>query len=164
MSVCVSRFCLGDISLTAQPFVTKQGMVVYYHELECHAEKFVCYLQGQGHSEGIYVIKMWLFLLHFLNFWCIASKLGLIVQHHKPECAMEKSDCCWARWQALFNYFFLLFICLVYATFPHREGLWGKVWWIILFLCFFFFFFKWRSACLHWFHSFRPRISPQWLS
>ena len=54
MSVCVSRFCLGDISLTAQPFVTKQGMVVYYHELECHAEKFVCYLQGQGHSEGSY--------------------------------------------------------------------------------------------------------------
>ena len=29
-------------------------MVVYYHETECHAEKLVCYLQGQGHSEGLY--------------------------------------------------------------------------------------------------------------
>ena len=28
-------------------------MVVYYHELECYAELF-CYLQGQGHSEGLY--------------------------------------------------------------------------------------------------------------
>ena len=126
MSVCVSRFCLCDISLTAQPFVTKQGMVVYYHELECHAEKFVCYLQGQGHSEGIYVIKMWLFLLHFLNFWCIASKLGLIVQHHKPECAMEKSDCCQARWQALFIFFFYYLYVLCTQLFLTGKDYGGR--------------------------------------
>ena len=29
-------------------------MVVYYHEIECHAEKLVSYLKGQGHREGIY--------------------------------------------------------------------------------------------------------------
>ena len=29
-------------------------MVVYYHELVCHAEKFAHRLQFQGHSEGLY--------------------------------------------------------------------------------------------------------------
>ena len=28
-------------------------MALYYQEAECHAEKLVCYLQGQGH-EGFY--------------------------------------------------------------------------------------------------------------
>ena len=35
-------------------FFTKLGMVVYYHEMECHAEKLVHYLQRQGHSEGLH--------------------------------------------------------------------------------------------------------------
>ena len=47
-------FCLDDISWTAQPFLTKLGMVVYYHESVFHAEKLVHYLQCQGHSEGLY--------------------------------------------------------------------------------------------------------------
>ena len=44
ISVLASGFCPDSISWTAQPFVTKLGMVLYYHELECHAEKLVCCL------------------------------------------------------------------------------------------------------------------------
>ena len=32
----------------------KLGMVVCYHEAECHAEKLVHHLQCQGHSEGLH--------------------------------------------------------------------------------------------------------------
>ena len=34
-----------------QPFVTKLGIVVHHHEPECPAR---FYLQGQGHSVGLY--------------------------------------------------------------------------------------------------------------
>ena len=37
-----------------QPFVTKLGFVVHHHEPECHAKKRGFYLQGQGHSVGLY--------------------------------------------------------------------------------------------------------------
>ena len=38
-----------------QPFVTKLGIVVHHHELECHAKKKLgFYLQDQGHSVGLY--------------------------------------------------------------------------------------------------------------
>ena len=33
-------------------------MVVYYLEVECHAEKLVPYLQCQGHSKGLYTQNM----------------------------------------------------------------------------------------------------------
>ena len=54
LSVNVSRLCLDDISWTAQPFVTKFDMFVYYHETECYEEKLFSYLEGQGHSKGWY--------------------------------------------------------------------------------------------------------------
>ena len=38
------------------------GMVVYYHEVMCHAEKkIVYYLQCQDHSEGLYNQKITIF-------------------------------------------------------------------------------------------------------
>ena len=46
--------CLDNILWTADHFVTILGMVMQHHEPECHGEKIVCYLQGQGHSEGSY--------------------------------------------------------------------------------------------------------------
>ena len=42
------------MSVYMQPFVTKLGIVVYHCELECHAKKMGFYLQGQGHSVGLY--------------------------------------------------------------------------------------------------------------
>ena len=50
----------GDIfvptrqSVCLQPFVTKLGIVVHHHELECSAKKMGFYLQGQGQSVGLY--------------------------------------------------------------------------------------------------------------
>ena len=49
-SECLSQ----NISPTAEPFVTKLGMVMHYHGPECYARKQICCLQVQGHSEGSY--------------------------------------------------------------------------------------------------------------
>ena len=38
-------------------------MVVYYHEAMCHAGKFVHYLQGLGHSKGLYDQNMTIFTI-----------------------------------------------------------------------------------------------------
>ena len=54
LSFCVSGLCPGDIFWTIKNFVTKLGMVVYHHAAECHVKKIVCYLPGQGHSEGLH--------------------------------------------------------------------------------------------------------------
>ena len=53
-SAC-AQFCPDHISWFAQPFIIKLGMVLYYHEVKCHASKLICicYLQGQGHSKGL---------------------------------------------------------------------------------------------------------------
>ena len=59
---------LDDASLTAEPFVTKLGMVMRHHRPSCHTRRLVCYLQGQGHSEGSYN-QIWPFLPYLLNFW-----------------------------------------------------------------------------------------------
>ena len=47
---------LDNISSTAEPFVTKFGMVMmmHHHGPECHAKRLVCCFQGQGHSKGSY--------------------------------------------------------------------------------------------------------------
>ena len=50
MSVCL------DFVWTIPPetfylLLTKLGIMVYYHEKESTAEKLICYLQGEGHSE-----------------------------------------------------------------------------------------------------------------
>ena len=39
---------------TAEPFVTKGGMVMHHHWSVCHARRVVSYLQDQGHTEGSY--------------------------------------------------------------------------------------------------------------
>ena len=57
VTLSVRLILSGDISRTAQPFLTKLGMVVYYHEAECHAEISVCYLQGQVTAKA-YIIKI----------------------------------------------------------------------------------------------------------
>ena len=64
-------------------------MAVYYVAM-FHAEKLVHCLQCQGHSEGLHNQNLTVFT--------ISSKLlvhlqpnCLIVQHHKPECSVEKN-------------------------------------------------------------------------
>ena len=71
LSICLSVYCVSwpcseAILWTAQPFKTKLVIVIYYHEVECHAKKKLgCYLQGQGHSEGLYNLNV--FVLYLLN-------------------------------------------------------------------------------------------------
>ena len=74
-SVCLSRFCLDDISWTAQPFVTKLSMVVYYHKMECHAEKLFCCLQGQGHSKDLCNQNMTVYTISSTFLICLQPNL-----------------------------------------------------------------------------------------
>ena len=69
-------------------------MVVYYHKAMCHVEKLVHYLQCQGCSEGLCNQNMTVFYYTFQTAGPFATKLDLVVQHHKLECPMEKWDYC----------------------------------------------------------------------
>ena len=42
------NFHLDDISSTAEPFVTKLGIVMHHHGPECHARRLVCCLPSSG--------------------------------------------------------------------------------------------------------------------
>ena len=55
----------------AKPFVTKPSMVIHHYKPEYHVQKLGCYVQGQGHSNWVWVhtMKSWLFLLYVLNCW-----------------------------------------------------------------------------------------------
>ena len=50
-----------------QPFVTKFGIVVHHYEPECHAKKMGFYLQGQGHSVGLYHGNITVSNISFIN-------------------------------------------------------------------------------------------------
>ena len=69
--LCV-QLCLDNISWTAQPYLTKLGMVVDYHEAGCHAERLVHCLPCQGHREGLYIQNRTIFT--------ISSKLPVRLQ------------------------------------------------------------------------------------
>ena len=55
------------LSVSLQPFVTKLGIVVHHHEPECHAKKMGFYLQGQGHSVGLYNQNMTVSTISFIS-------------------------------------------------------------------------------------------------
>ena len=64
LSVCPSVWvCPDDISRTARPFLTKLGVVVYYHEAVSYAQKLDWCLQCQGHSEGLHKQKNSIFTI-----------------------------------------------------------------------------------------------------
>ena len=69
-------------------------MPMQHHKPECHAEKLVHCVQFQGHSKGLYNQNM-TYCWHIFYIACLfATRLGLIVQHHKPECSVEIWDYC----------------------------------------------------------------------
>ena len=69
-------------------------MVVYYHAAMCPAEKLFHRLQSQGHSEGLYNQNMTIFTISSKMLVRSATRLSLIVQHHKPGCPAEIWDYC----------------------------------------------------------------------
>ena len=67
-------------------------MVMQHHKPEYHAEKVVHCVQCQGHSKGLYNQNMTISVVSSKLLVSLQPKLGLIVQHHKPECPVEKWD------------------------------------------------------------------------
>ena len=61
----------------------------FFAGLSCEKIWLLCCGQGQGHSEGWYDQNMTLSTI----FWTIdslATKLGLMIYHHKPECPVKE--------------------------------------------------------------------------
>ena len=52
------------------------------------------YLKSQGHSEGLYNQTLTIFTVSSLTAGPFATKLGVLIQHYKLECYVEKEDCC----------------------------------------------------------------------
>ena len=58
------------------------------YELECCAEKWVSYPQGEGESEGLNNQNMTVSTITNP----FATKLGLMVHHLRPVCFVEKKE------------------------------------------------------------------------
>ena len=68
VSDCVRSVSLEPLNLYYYYFfLTKLGMVVYYHLAMGHAEKLLHYLQCQGHSEGLYDQNVTIFFTRSLK-------------------------------------------------------------------------------------------------
>ena len=64
--------------------------------MSCHAKRQDCYFQGQGHSSEQSLIWSKYDSFYYI-FWTadrFATKVCMIVHYYKPECLMEKVDCC----------------------------------------------------------------------
>ena len=82
--------CPDDIFWIREHIVTKLA----YHEPECHAERgrgavFKVKVTGVAH-----MIKIWLFLLYFLNCWFLGNQAWSDDNHHELECLVKKLDYC----------------------------------------------------------------------
>ena len=64
-SVCLIVSAQYRLNCSTFFFLTKLGIMVYYREVMCHAEKLVHYLECQGHSEGLYNQNMTIFYYIF---------------------------------------------------------------------------------------------------
>ena len=54
-SLCLivsAQYLLNHSTILKKKIFTTLGVVLYYHELMCHAEKLIHFLQCQGHSVG----------------------------------------------------------------------------------------------------------------
>ena len=87
---------LDDILWLAEPFVAKPSMVIHHYKPEYQVRKMGCYLQGQGHSNWVWVhtMKSWLSLLYVLNCWFLGDQLSLAVHVHKLEYLVKSLLCC----------------------------------------------------------------------
>ena len=96
LCVCPSVHLFGvctNILWTSRFFVTKLVMVVHHHEAVCQAPWLVCYLQIKV-TELIHLKKRRLFLYIYLRaFNPFATKLSVMVQHHKPKCLSKRLIC-----------------------------------------------------------------------
>ena len=59
----MTQICSNSLSVCLQPFVTKLGIVVHHHELECRAKKWGSIFKV---TVWAYIIKIRQFLLYLL--------------------------------------------------------------------------------------------------
>ena len=80
---------------TTQPLVSGLGMVMQHHKTECRSEKN-CVLSSMSRSQqGLIWSKYDSFYYIIWTPDSLATKLGLMVHHHKPECLVgKKMDYC----------------------------------------------------------------------
>ena len=84
--------CRDDVFWVTEHFVTKFSMVVQHHEPECHAEfLLLLWLSSRSRSQrGFIWSKYDSFQFIFWTVDSLATKLGLMIHHHKPECPVKK--------------------------------------------------------------------------
>ena len=130
-----------DFFWTAEPFVTRLGMVINHHKPEFNLKILDCYLQGQTQSQ---TQESWLGLLEScweskydyfccifcMFFWSFCSWICLMVHHHKLKCFCEKiallrsrsRSQCWMFVQmGSSEHFVAKFRMLIH----HDEYIWG---------------------------------------
>ena len=75
-----------DIFWTAVYFVTNLGMVMQHHEVECLAEKMYLLYSKSRSQWGLIWSKYDCFYYFLWSADSFATKLCLMVHHHKPDC------------------------------------------------------------------------------
>ena len=64
---------------------------------ECHVKRLVCYLQGQGDTEGSNNQNMTISTISAELLILSATKLSFMVHYHKMMCLVIRLDCCMRR-------------------------------------------------------------------
>ena len=121
--------CLDDIFWATEHFGTKCGMVMQHHESVSCGKNF-CLLPSRSRSQrGL----IWSEYGSF--FWTadsMATRVGLMIHYHKPECLVEKLDYCiqgqshseGSKCQCLSTWYFLkcqIFVAKLGIVMHHHE-------------------------------------------
>ena len=65
---------------------------ILHYEPDCLQKRLICYLQGQGQSEG-YIIKVGLSNMSSELLILLQLNFGLTVHHHRLDCLVKGLDC-----------------------------------------------------------------------
>ena len=88
--------CLSRIYLLNYPtfcFQTWYCVASLWFKVSCKKID-VLFSRSKSLQEIIIMIKIWQFALYFLNCWSFCYQAWFNITYHKPECVMEKLDCC----------------------------------------------------------------------
>ena len=89
--------CPDDIFWITVHFVTKFGMVMLQYEPECHAEILLLLVLLSSRSMSQWRLIWLKYNSFYFIFWTVdslATKRGLMIHHHKPECHVKKLVYC----------------------------------------------------------------------
>ena len=116
MSVTV---CPDDIVWTAEHFVTKLGIVMKHHEPVCQVGNN-CLLSSRSRSQrGRIWSKYDSFYYIFWTVDSLATKLGLMIHHHKPECLVKNIGLLHSRSRSQWMVKMSIFVQMISAKLPN---------------------------------------------